>query len=161
MTTTNARLERLRERQSAADVVLVRPMYPARRQVPTDAADRLAVVFDLFGLADRERQVIAARLAGATFAAVAAAGRVTRQRAQQVERRALARLGLSGSVEAIAHADQRGEAAVAMHDRAAGVRSAELTDLDAGRQHRSNLTRADRAHEAAVARFLRSRGVTA
>ena len=157
MNTTSGRgwVGRMRDRQHAAGVVTARPMYPSRRE-PMGPADRLAVVLDAFGVTGRERDVIAARLAGATFGDVAAAARVTRQRVQQLERAALARLGLSGSVEQIVHADQRADGAGAMHGRAAAA---------AGRATGTGtwvpLTRADRAHEREVARFLKARGVTA
>src|SRR5215218_4340394 len=142
--TTTTVLDRVRARQRRAGVVAARPMYPARRPVPT-AGERLAIVFEVFGLADRERQVVAARLAGATFGDVAAAVRVTRQRVQQLEREALARLGLSGSVESIVHADQRAAGAGAMRGRAAAA-----AGLVTGTGSWVPLTRADRAHERAV-----------
>ena len=157
MNTTSGRgwIGRMRDRQQVAGAVAARPMYAAKRE-SMPAAARLAVVFEVFGVTGRERDVVAARLAGATFGEVAAAGRVTRQRVQQLERAALDRLGLSGSVEQIVHADQRADGAGAMRGRAAAA-----AGLVAGTGTWVPLTRADRAHERAVARFLKARGVAA
>lgn len=159
MTTTNATgwLRRMRDRQRRAGSVAVRPMYPARRPVP-NAGERLAVAFDVFGISPAARAVLAARLAGETFGDIGAARGCSRQAVQCSEREALGRLGLAGSVESIVHADQRGGGAAAMHGRGADLRTA--PELPAGRTWQKP-DPADVAHEREVARFLRSKGVTA
>ena len=140
-------LERLRRR------------YGAGEPVP------LAAVFRAAGLTPAERHVVRARLAGRSYGQIAAdadlrkpgGGAYTRQRVQQLERHAAAKLGLGRSLEAAVHAAERVDRALDLVERGGRVRVADLhADPAAVRPRwRSRLARWERQHEAAVEAFLR------
>jgi hypothetical protein len=109
--------------------------------------------------------VLRARLAGRSYGQIAAGaalrkpggGAYTRQRVQQLERRALAKLGLGASLAEAVHAAERADRALGLVERGGRVRAADLRlDPQAVRPRwQSRLARWERAHEAAVQAFLR------
>jgi hypothetical protein len=128
------------------------------------AGEKLAVVLTAVGVSGRDQHVLRQRLRGRSFEQIAwdrecrveRGGVLSRQRMQQIERAALARVGLSGSVESVILTAERAGGSDLAHDRAGGT-----FGLSVGRGAWVKLTRADREHERAVAKFLRSKGVTA
>ena len=141
------RLERLRRRHGAGE------------SVP------LAADFRAAGLTAAERHVVRARLAGRSYGQIAAGaalrkpggGAYTRQRVQQLEQHATAKLGLGRSLEAAVHAAERVDRALGLVERGQRVRAADLhLDPAAVRPRwQSRLARWEREHEAAVEAFLR------
>ena len=141
------RLERLRRRHGAGE------------SVP------LAADFRAAGLTAAERHVVRARLAGRSYGQIAAGAALrkpdgspyTRQRVQQIERHAAAKLGLGRSLEAAIHAAERVDWALDLVERGGQVRVADLRLDPAAVRPRwqSRLARWERAHEAAVQAFLR------
>jgi hypothetical protein len=119
----------------------------------------LSEVFRTARLTARERQVIRDRLAGKSFARVAG-GRCRRQRVQRIERRALGKLGLAGSLAAVVHTDERAGRAEFYRERGRAVRLAELqadpTEVGPSRPWRPEPW--ELAHERAVAEFLATCG---
>ena len=141
------RLERLRRRHSAGE------------SVPLDE------VFGAAGLTPAERHVLRARLAGRSYGQIATGaalrkpggGAYTRQRVQQIERDAAAKLGLDRSVAAAVHAAERVDRALDLVERGGRVRIADLRLDPAAVRPRwqSRLARWEREHEAAVRAFLK------
>jgi hypothetical protein len=139
-------LERLRRRHAAGEPV------------------PLTAVFRAAGLTAAERHVLRARLAGRSHGQIAAGaalrkpggGAYTRQRVQQLERRAAAKLGLGRSLEAAVHAAERVDRALGLVERGGRVRIADLRLDPAAVRPRwqARLARWERAHEAAVRAFL-------
>ena len=140
-------LERLRRRHTAGE------------SVPLAAVVRAA------GLTAAERHVVRERLAGLSYGQIAAGaplrkpggGAYTRQRVQQIEQHAAAKLGLGRSLEAAVHAAERVDRALDLVERGGRVRLADL-HLDPGEVRprlRRRLARWEREHEAAVTAFLR------
>jgi hypothetical protein len=139
-------LERLRRRHTAGEPV------------------PLATVFRAAGLTAAERHVLRARLAGRSYGQIAAGAALrkpdgspyTRQRVQQIERHAAAKLGLGRSLEAAIHAAERVDWALDLVERGGQVRVADLRLDPAAVRPRwqSRLARWERAHEAAVRAFL-------
>jgi hypothetical protein len=120
-------------------------------------SERLVEVLREAGLTDRERHVVRHRLLGRSYGAIARdtemAG-LTRQRLQQLEVVALARLGLRGSIESVVHEQERQDAMARLRERGQLVRPGELGHIDAGAQFRVRHTPEERQHEAAVVAFL-------
>ena len=123
----------------------------------------LAEALDAAGLTAAERHVVRARLAGRSYGQIAAGalrkpggGAYTRQRVQQIEQDAAAKLGLDRSLEAAVHAAERVDRALDLVERGGRVRVADLhLDPAAVRPRwQSRLARWERAHEAAVRAFL-------
>jgi hypothetical protein len=145
--TPDRRLHRFRERYRAGERV------------------RLGDVLDAAGLSEPERHVVRARLAGRSYGQIAAGaalrkpggGAYTRQRVQQIEQDAAAKLGLDRSLEAAVHAAERVDRALGLVERGGRVRIADLRlDPQAVRPRwQSRLARREREHEAAVEAFLR------
>jgi hypothetical protein len=140
------RLERLRRRHSAGE------------SVPLDE------VFGAAGLTAAERHVVRARLAGRSYGQIAAGALrkpdgspYTRQRVQQIEQDAAAKLGLGRSLAAAVHAAERMDRALGLVERGGRVRAADLRLDPAAVRPRwqSRLARWEREHEAAVQAFLR------
>jgi len=140
-------LERLRRRHTAGEPV------------------PLAAVFRAAGLTAAERHVLRARLAGRSYGQIAAdaalrkpgGGAYTRQRVQQLEQDATAKLGLAASLAVAVHAADRADRALGLVERGGRVQVADLhLDPAAVRPRwQSRLARWERAHEAAVQAFLR------
>jgi hypothetical protein len=140
-------LERLRRR------------YGAGEPVPLAAVVRAA------GLTPAERHVVRERLAGRSYAQIAAGGELrkpdgspyTRQRVKQIEEEAAAKLGLAASLAEAVHVAERLERALNLVERGGRVRAADLhLDPAAVRPRwQSRLARWEREHEAAVEAFLR------
>ena len=140
-------LERLRRRHTAG------------QPVP------LVAVFRAAGLTAAERHVLRARLAGRSYGQIAAGAALrkpdgspyTRQRVQQIEQDATAKLGLDRSLEAAVHAAERVDRALGLAERGGRVRVADLRLDPAAVRPRwqSRLARWEREHEAAVQAFLR------
>ena len=124
----------------------------------------LAEALDAAGLTAAERHVVRARLAGRSYGQIAAGaalrkpggGAYTRQRVQQIERDAAAKLGLAASLAEAVHAAERVDRALDLAERSGRVRAADLyLDPAAVRPRwQSRLARWERAHEAAVEAFL-------
>ena len=141
------RLERLRRRHTAGEPV------------------PLAAVVRAAGLTPAERHVLRARLAGRSYGQVAAGAALrkpdgspyTRQRVQQIEQDAAAKLGLGRSLAAAVHAAERVDRALGLVERGGRVRAADLRLDPAAVRPRwqSRLARWEREHEAAVQAFLR------
>jgi hypothetical protein len=141
------RLERLRRRHRAGRAVL------------------LGELCDAAGLTAAERHVVRERLAGRSYGQIAAGaalrkpggGAYTRQRVQQIEQDAAAKLGLAASLEAAVQAAERVDRALDLVERGGRVRAADLhLDPQAVRPRlRRRLARWERAHEAAVQAFLK------
>jgi hypothetical protein len=136
-----------------------------RRRHTAGAPVPLAAVVRAAGLTAAERHVVRARLAGRSYGQIAAdavlrkpgGGVYTRQRVQQLERHAAAKLGLGRSLAAAVHAAEQVDRALDLVERGGRVRIADLhLDPAAVRPRwQSRLTRWEREHEAAVAAFLR------
>jgi hypothetical protein len=117
---------------------------------------------DAAGLTAQERHVVQERLTGQSYGEVAAAlhkpggGRYTRQRVQQIERCATAKLGLEQSLAVAVHGAERVERALDLVERGERVRAADLhTDPTEVRcRLRRRLEKWEREHEAAVRAFL-------
>ena len=139
-------LERLRRRHTAGEPV------------------PLAAVFRAAGLTAAERHVLRARLAGRSYGQIAAGaalrkpggGAYSRQRVQQIEDEATAKLGLGRSLAEAVHAAERADRALGLVERGGRVRVADLhLDPQAVRSWwQSRLARWEREHEAAVRAFL-------
>jgi len=139
------RLERLRRRHTAGEPVL------------------LAAVLRAAGLTPAERHVLRARLAGRSYGQIAAdaalgkpgGGAYTRQRVQQIEQDAAAKLGLAASLEAAVQAAERVDRALDLVERGGRVRAADLhLGPEAVRPRLRRVARWEREHEAAVRAFL-------
>jgi hypothetical protein len=136
-----------------------------RRQHTAGEPVPLAAVFRAAGLTAAERHVLRARLAGRSYGQIAAdaalrkpgGGAYTRQRVQQIERDAAAKLGLAASLAEAVHAAERVDRALGLVERGQRVRAADLhLDPAAVRPWwRSRRARWEREHEAAVHAFLR------
>jgi hypothetical protein len=132
--------------------------YAVRRPETVEEAFRLA------GLTAREQHVVPERLAGRSYGDIAAddavrkpdGNRFSRQRLQQLEQDALAKLGAPASVRECVHSDDRLERAVAMRERGRLVHLEELRHdpQKADRQRWERRPAWERRHEARVARFL-------
>jgi hypothetical protein len=141
------RLERLRRRHTAGEPV------------------PLAAVFRAVGLTATERHVVRQRLDGRSYGQIAAHAALrkpdgspyTRQRVQQLEQDAAAKLGLAASLAAAVHAAERVDRALDLVERGGRVRIADLRLDPAAVRPRwqSRLARWEREHEAAVQAFLR------
>jgi hypothetical protein len=139
------RLDRLRQRHTAGEPV------------------PLAAVFRAAGLTAAERHVLRERLAGRSYGQIAAGALrkpdgspYTRQRVQQIEQDATAKLGLAQSLAVAVHGAERVDRALDLVARGRRVRIADLRlDPQAVRPRwQSRLARWERVHEAAVAAFL-------
>jgi hypothetical protein len=127
----------------------------------------LGAVFRAAGLTPAERHVVHERLAGRSYRQIAAGGELrkpgggayTRQRVQQIERDAVAKLGLAKSLAEAVHAAERVDRALDLAERGERVRAADLhLGPEAVRPRlRRRVARWEREHEAAVQAFLRSR----
>jgi hypothetical protein len=97
-----------------------------------DASAALEMAFEAGGLSARERYVIRQRLCGRPFGEIAADPELgdgpepSRQRIEQLERRALAKLGTDVSIGDL-HEQERRERAVGLRARGRLVRVRELT----------------------------------
>ena len=97
-----------------------------------DASVALEAVFEAGGLSERERHVIRQRLCGRSFGEIAADPELgdgpapTRQRVEQLERRALAKLGTNVSIGDL-HEQERRERGAVLLARGRLVRVGELT----------------------------------
>ena len=141
------RLERLRRRHGAGE------------SVP------LAADFRAAGLTAAERHVVRARLAGRSYGQIAAGAALrkpdgspyTRQRVQQIEQDAAAKLGLGRSLAAAVHAAERADRAQGLVERGGRVQVADLRLDPAAVRPRWQFRRArwEREHEAAVQAFLK------
>ena len=139
-----------------------------RRRHTAGAPVPLAAVFRAAGLTPAERHVVRARLAGRSYGQIAAdadlrkpgGGAYSRQRVQQIERDATAKLGLAASLAVAVHAAERVDRALDLVERGGRVRAADLhLDPQAVRPRwQARLARWEREHEAAVAAFLREAG---
>jgi hypothetical protein len=140
-------LERLRRRHTAGEPV------------------PLAAVFRAARLTAAERHVLRQRLAGRSYGQIAAGGELrkpdgspyTRQRVQQIEQGAAAKLGLAASLAAAVQAAERVDRALGLLEQGGRVRIADLhLDPAAVRPRwQSRLARWEREHEAAVRAFLK------
>jgi hypothetical protein len=129
---------------------------------------RLDDVLDAAGLSEQERHVVRGRLTGRSYGELAAGaelrkpggGAYTRQRVQQIERGATAKLGLAASLAEAVHAAERVDRALDLVERGGRVRAADLhRDAQAVRPRlRRRVARWEREHEAAVRAFLREAG---
>jgi hypothetical protein len=139
-------LERLRRRHGAGESV------------------SLAAVFRAAALTPAERHVVYERLAGRSYGQIAAdaalgkpgGGAYTRQRVQQIERDATAKLGLAASLAVAVHAAERVDRALDLAERGGRVRAVDLhLDPDPLRVRlRRRVAQWEREHEAAVQAFL-------
>lgn len=102
-----------------------RPLILLRLRFQSGERISLAETFEAAGLALHERQVIRERLAGRSYGAIAGR-KLTRQRIEQVERSARARLGLSTSIAQAVHAAQRADQAAGFAEKAKCTNGAEL-----------------------------------
>jgi hypothetical protein len=102
-----------------------RPLFLLRLRFQTGQPVILPEAFDAVGLAERERHVVRQRLAGRSYGQIAGRS-CTRQRVQQVERIAVARLGLSLSIAQAVHASQRADQAQEWADRSKLTSPADL-----------------------------------
>jgi hypothetical protein len=136
-----------------------------RRRHTAGAPVPLAAVVRAAGLTPAERHVLRERLAGRSYGQIATDAGLrkpdgspyTRQRVQQIEQHAAAKLGLGRSLEAAVHAAERVDRALGLVERGGRVRVTDLRlDPAAVRpQWQSRLARWEREHEAAVAAFLK------
>jgi hypothetical protein len=119
-------------------------------------------VFGAAGLTAQEQHVLRERLAGQSYLEVAAVlpkpggGRYTRQRVQQVEAAATAKLGMVTSLAEAVHRNERIERALDLVERGERVRAVELhLDPAAVRPRlKRRVAQWEREHEAAVEAFL-------
>jgi hypothetical protein len=135
-----------------------------RRRHTAGAPVPLAAVLRAAGLTPAERHVVRERLAGQSYGQIATGAALrkpdgspfTRQRVQQIEQDATAKLGLGRSLEAAVHAAERVDRALDLVERGRRVRIADLhLDPAAVRPRwQSRLARWEREHEAAVEAFL-------
>ena len=102
-----------------------RPLILLRLRFQAGEPVTLRDAFDAAGLADHARHVVRQRLAGRSHRQIAGRS-CTRQRIQQVERVAVARLGLSLSIAQAVHSSQRADQASEWADRSELVNGAEL-----------------------------------
>jgi hypothetical protein len=151
--------EGIRVRTSDHGLQRLRERYRAGQRV------RLGDVLDAAGLSAPERHVVCARLAGRSYGQIAAGaalrkpggGAYSRQRVQQIEQDATAKLGLGASLAEAVHVAERLDRALGLVERGGRVRAADLhLDPAAVRPRwQSRLARWEREHEAAVGAFLR------
>jgi hypothetical protein len=142
---------------------------------PTRAPQRRCADRRAAGLTPAERHVVRERLAGRSYRQIAAdaalgkpgGGAYTRQRVQQIERDATAKLGLAASLAVAVHAAERVDRALDLAERGERVRAADLhLGPEAVRPRLRRVARWEREHEAAVQAFLaeaehaRRRGVS-
>jgi hypothetical protein len=99
----------------------------------------MARALDTAGLSERQQVIIRERLVGRSYREIAGTA-CSRQRVQQLEREALARLGLPAafSLEAL-HADERAERAGRMLENGRRVLTGELSNRDVARRARQRL----------------------
>ncbi len=120
----------------------------------------LAKVLQAEGLSAQEQLVICQRVRGHSFAEIAAelvgpcGGTCSRQRLQQVEARAVRKLGLNGSIESLVHAAEREERALVLIERGRRVQAGELSACREERRVRQFAEPWEREHEARVKAFL-------
>jgi hypothetical protein len=110
-------------------------LYRLKRRFLVGGLVRLADVFRAAGLAQAERHVIAERLAGRSYGEIAGRS-CTRQRVHQVERVAVARLGLSLSIAQAVHATERMDRANGYAAKAPVTNPAELHGDGSARRQR-------------------------
>jgi hypothetical protein len=128
------------------------------------AGDDVALddVFEAAGLTVQEQRILHERLTGRSYGAVAAAlpkpggGAYTRQRVQQIEAAATAKLGLAQSLAEAVHTAERAERALDMVERGERVRVADLhLDPAAVRPRlKRRVEQWEQEHEVAVQTFL-------
>jgi hypothetical protein len=132
-----------------------------RFQAGDDVA--LGEVFEAAGLTAQERHVVRERVTGRSYLEVAAAlpkpggGRYSRQRVQQIEAEATAKLGLAESLAETVHRAERVERALDLVEHGERVRAADL-HLDpeqVGPRLQRRVAQWEREHEAAVQAFLK------
>jgi hypothetical protein len=136
-----------------------------RRRHRAGEAIPLGELCDAAGLTAVERHVLRERLAGRSYGQIAGdaalqkpgGGAYTRQRVQQLERRALVKLGLGASLADAVHAAERVDRAPDLVERGGRVQAADLhLDPQAVRPRwQSRRARWEREHEAAVTAFVR------
>jgi hypothetical protein len=112
-----------------------RPLFLLRLRFQAGQPVTLPEAFDAVGLAERERNVVRQRLAGRSYRQIAGRS-CTRQRVQQVERVAIARLGLSLSIAQAVHTAQRADQAQEWADRSKLTNPAELRGDGRARRRR-------------------------
>lgn len=100
------------------------------------------------GLLEVERFVIYERLSGQTYAEIGQDWGVSRQRVQQLETRAIRKLGVQASLEALLYGSEREENARRMRERSLTTRSADLRSAHNNVGARVRLTHQERALEA-------------
>jgi hypothetical protein len=134
-------------------------------------SDRM--VLDGAALTGNELDVIRGRLAGRSFGEIAeelpkpGGGKYSRQRVQQVEARALRKLGATPETIAAVHEEERIDRGLALRERAQRVRLVELTagdDVPARRRLPSDRARSEQRLDKLARRLLREaadRGLSA
>ena len=134
-------------------------------------SDRM--VLDGAALTGNELQVMRRRLAGRSFGEIAeelpkpGGGKYSRQRVQQVEARALRKLGATPETIAAVHEEERIDRGLALRERAQRVRLVELTagdDVPARRRLPSDRARSEQRLDKLARRLLREaadRGLSA
>jgi hypothetical protein len=137
---------------------------------------RLEAAFNAAGLTSLESYVIRQRLLGRSFSDVAADPAIrrpgresaySRQNIAEAESRALRRLSALApgrpavrSVAEVVHYEERTDGAIRLRERGRLVSPEELGNVDLTGSYCKS-TPAERAHDIAVGRFLRARGVSA